>query len=40
MKKAFLVVCILAAAGLAAEAQQYPPAIEYHSFMQLRFHEN
>jgi hypothetical protein len=40
MKRTALVVCILAAATLVASGQTYPPAIEYHSFMQLRFYEN
>ena len=45
MKRTLLVVSILVAAlavaGRPSSAQQtYPPAIEYQSFMQLRFYEN
>ena len=39
MKRTALVVWLLVAAGLVAEGQTYPPAIEYHSLMQMRFYE-
>ena len=40
MRRTFLVVCITLAAVLSAAAQNYKPAVEFHSFMQLRFYED